>query len=182
MSKGRIMSTERKIDKLIQESSFHEVRYLVDAPGFDGLANKNKVDYREDWYFKDYRIRHSVIHNEKMVSVWSKIYNNQSGLAEKKKIVIQQPDVKKLDRESIFKLHIISKRPIYNDTELYIEKVSVYKNNKKITEFVTTEVENAVEMDELKLLKKVNGINNITRVPEKNLRSIVLKKIKSALK
>ena len=164
-----------KIDKLLEEANRFqkEERYLLNVQNFDNLSNYNKIDQRTDWYFPNYRIRHSIAKGKNNWDIWTKINDSQAGLSKKQKIKIKPQDEDDLNKKASFVLEVISKRPYVNNKELYLEKVRVFKNGKLIKEFYTTETETPRDKDNLKYLLKLPEVKSIKNIGEKNLRQIV---------
>jgi hypothetical protein len=168
-----------KIEKLIEEAlSPKEERYLLNVQNFDRISNYNKIDQRTDWYFPNYRIRHSVAKGKDNWDTWSKISNSQAGLKEKKKIMIKPQNENDLHKKASFAIEVISKRPFINGKELYLEKVKVFKNGKYIKEFYTTETETPEDKDKIKYLQKLPEVKSIKNMGEKNLRQITKEMIR----
>jgi hypothetical protein len=172
------MNISQKIDKLIEEATNQEIRYLIDAPGFDKLANPNSLDQRTDWYFDNYRIRHHQSKGRDNFDNWQKIQDSQAGQIHKKKTPISPQKEKELDRDALFRIVVYSKRPEIDGKELYLEKVKIFKNGKFIGEFITTETEGVEDERNVKLLTRVPGIQSVKRLGPVSLKSIVKGKIK----
>ena len=153
-----------------------EQRYKIDMSeqAFDKLSNYNSVDYREDWYFANYRIRHMVQKGpNKSEDGWYRIDNSQASQVTKKKIKITPMNTQKLDQGANFKLRVESKRPFYDGVELYLERVKIYKAGKYITSFITTETESVKDEANMKFIAKINGIRGIQKLGPISLQNIV---------
>jgi len=147
---------QKKINKQLKK----ELRYIVKIPDniFNQLPPKKKHQ-RTDWYFQGYRIRHfeSDLYNW---DKWLKIVGD-NGLTEKRKIQLTKPskkEIEKFDSTSKFKITALSKYPVINDKELYIEKVSIYKKGKLIDSFYSSEVETENDLKNIELLNKISGV------------------------
>jgi hypothetical protein len=150
----------------------HEIRYKVTVPNFFTLTNKNSIDQRIDWYFPEYRIRHSEKKGpDGEFSTWYKIYNTESGQAVKLKIEIEKPSARELDK-ALFKLVIYSKRPRIDGIELYLEQVHIYEGSKFIATFIATEAENESDVERVQMLEKIPGCK-VQEIGQKPLRKIV---------
>ena len=171
------MSALNKIDRLIEEATNQEIRYLIQATGFDKIPNYNKVDQRTDWYFDDHRIRHHQAKGKDNFDNWQKIQDSQAGQIHKKKTPISPGNEKELDRDALFRIDVYSKRPFVKGKELYLEKVRIFKNGKFVGEFVTTESEGAEDEKNIKLLTEVPGIQSVKRLGPVSLKSIVRKRL-----
>lgn len=165
--------------KLLQEETMlnKEIRFTMDIKNFDSLKNHVVPDYRTDWYFNGYRIR--VIHSRTPKPVWQKIMSASAGKAVKKKTIIGEQDKGKLDKTCNLKLHMVSKRPVVNGTELYLEKTEAFdpKSNKRIS-FYSTEAESDKDLKEVKLLLKIPGISNLRNLGEINNETLAKKLLK----
>ncbi len=148
----------------------HEIRYILTISDSDFNKLPPKLCTREDWYFKDYRIRKYNC-KQKNQFQWIKIMNSSSGLVKKKRITIKEPSKEELQKADLY-LNTVSKRPIFKDKELYLEKVNAYKDNKKIS-FYSTEAETQEGINNIKLLKEI-GVTKIQQVKEKSLKDLAL--------
>jgi len=148
-----------------------EIRYTLDV---DDKVFKTippiKEEGRTDWYFPTYRIRKFDMPNDKS---WRKI-TGAAGLTYKKNVKIKKQDVKKLDEECLYKLEMISKRPVVDNIQLYFEKVTIYKNNKKKIIY-SSEVETKEGKKTIKKLLKIPGIKNLKNWGEIPLGELVQK-------
>ena len=135
---------------------------------------RHKTFSRTDWYMSDHRIRKMEIESG---TVWYKIMSNQAMQATKKKVIIQRPNLKDLEKFCIIKLVMDSVRPVIDDTELYMEKVTASNKDKTVI-FYSSEAEDAQGLKVMPLLKKVKCVKSIKKIGEKSLQSIALSKLK----
>ena len=120
------------IKKILLESFtkgtlLHEIRYILTISDSNFNKLPPKLCTREDWYFKDYRIRKYNC-KQKNQFQWIKIMNSSSGLVKKKSITIKEPSKEELQKADLY-LNIVSKRPIIKGKELYLDgkfKYDVY--------------------------------------------------------
>ncbi len=143
------------------------------------LFPRDGEDYRIDWYFSNYRIRFSY----GSFNGWKKIMNSSAGKIKKDKINLPNmfDKIRELDKVCLFKIKVDSKRPRYDGEELYLEKVTIYRNNRtKI--FYTTEAENQKEYNNILDHKKVPElkyeIKEIVPKGPMDLRNLVLEILK----
>jgi len=158
-----------------------EIRYLLDVKDFDKISSKYKVDYREDWYFDNYRIRHSYSEPKRSLNGWFKIYDNQASNSNKKKIKISTPNkklIQEMNKKALFYIKVYSKEWNQDNQNFYIEKVELYKNEKLIKEFYTTEAESKEDLKMIENLKKLPFIKKVEKIGEKSLKQICLNFLK----
>ncbi len=166
-----------KIDYLIESMLPQEQRFIIQANNFDSLENKNFVDTRSDWYFDNHRIRHIVQKGPKVkLDAWQQINSKEDTNSVKKKTTIGPQNETKLDKESNFRITVISKRPVVDGTELYLEKAIITKDNDKI-EFVTTEAEDTEDLKRIKLLTKLPQITGVKAIGAKSMKDIARDKL-----
>lgn len=161
------------LESFTEGTLLHEIRYILTISDSDFNKLPPKLCTREDWYFKDYRIRKYNC-KQKNQFQWIKIMNSSSGLVKKKSITIKEPSKEELQKADLY-LNIVSKRPIIKGKELYLEKVNAYKDNKKIS-FYSTEAETQEGINNIKLLKEI-GVTKIQQVKEKSLKDLTLVKL-----
>jgi len=147
-----------------------EIRYTLDMTDatFNRLPPKT-ICRRTDWFFDTYRIRHF---EQKKLNIfsWQKISNASKGLVNKKIEQISPiKEISKLDNTCKIKLVVDSKRPIVDGYEMYIEKVTAYKNGKAIKTIYSTEVETKLGQRKTKDLLKISGITNLQNKGNKSL-------------
>ena len=154
-----------------------EIRYLLDVENFNKIPSKYKIDYREDWYFDNYRIRHSYSEPKRPLNGWFKIYDDQASNSNKKKIKISIPNkklIQEMNKKALFYIKVYSKEWNQNNQNFYIEKVELYKNEKLIKEFYTTEAESKEDLKMIEELKKLPFIKKVEKIGEKSLKQICL--------
>ena len=157
-------------------SNKKEKRYLVKISNDLFNSFKNDIE-RFDWYFPNHRIRLILDKNKKPIK-YIRINNSEYGATTKKEISLGKfPDKKelnKLDNKAEFKLHIFSKlASLPKNKTGYLEKIKVYKNNKLISTFYSTESENKTHEENISMLLKKYPEIKIHDLGYKNMRSII---------
>lgn len=154
-----------------------EIRFIINLKNFDRLPDGDFKDYRIDYYYSTFRVRLFVWKGK---TSYKKINNSEVGLEKKKIYDISKKEFKSITKHKpMFILKIESKRPIINNEELYLERVTIL--DKDIV-FHTTEFEFSYNDDDsltkekwLSLLKLVPGIKDINELGEISLSSLCLK-------
>lgn len=152
-----------------------EIRYLLEVKNFDKIPSKYKENYKIDWYFHAYRIRHSYsIPEIPKLNGWYKIDNSESGNSVKKKIRIKKPDRNTIDdmkKTALF--YTISDGKFFHG--LYIEEVKLYIGNILLEKFYTTEAETDKDKNNIEQLKSNDHITKIIKLGEVSMRDICTK-------
>lgn len=148
-----------QIKEIIESSLTKEIRYTIemDPKVFNKMPGDDYT--RNDWYFKDSRIRNFKYSNPQK-DIWQ-IITGTPGLVKKETKVIPAPnkeDKKRSDSAKLF-LSIEGKRPIVKNTELYLERITaILPNNKKI-KFYSTEAESTEDIKNIELLKTIDSVS-----------------------
>jgi len=169
------------VDKLTYNGGAKEIRFVIEMKNdkyFDKLRDRRYPNYRIDYYFPNFRIRKQMYGDRQG---WLRVDEDWNGQAVKKKIPLDEKniDIIKMEHTCDFKIYVRSKDPIVNGVELYLERVTVYKNEKPVNKFYTTEMEFSNEEEfnhakrKLTLLEKMDGVKKLIYIGEKPLNEIV---------
>lgn len=154
-----------------------EIRYKIymTSNSFNKLPPKS--DGRIDWYFEDYRIRQFFGDSTKQ-------YGNDfikitgAGTVHKKQEKIKKQNIKELDDTCDFKNTYESKRPIVDNIELYLERVTMSAPNKADKIMYTTEVETKTGLKNILKILKITGVSKMVRLGKINMKQITHKELK----
>ena len=104
-------------------TNLKEVRYIIHTKGLEVRED----DYREDRYYDSYRIREHVKDGK---TIYQKIENKQAGMSTKVKIDLSKREfVKEIKKVPLLHIRMDAIRPIVDDVEMFMERVTVINSN-----------------------------------------------------